>query len=337
MLRHLIHHWERHLYRRDSNRLVRPFEWGLEFLGNGHTAHDPRQFIEQFNAEVLSSSERFFTPPPSREADFEFDGHWLRFESGVQTPYPKNNTAHARYFPAGAGDRAVIVLPQWNADEESHLALCRLLNRFGIAALRLSLPYHEQRKLDHLERAEYMVSPNVGRTIQAVQQAVQDVRRAADWLIGRGTKHVGVMGTSVGSCVTFLTFAHDERLEVGVFNHVSSYFGDVVWRGLTTTHIRQSLEPHLTHEEARRVWLTISPSAYVARMSRHERRALLISARYDLTFLPDLSRILFDDCERHGVPVRKALLRCGHYSLGRAPFKYLDAWYIVNFFRQAWK
>jgi len=332
-----MHNWERRLFQRDTNRVVRPFEWGLEFLGNGHAAHDPRQFIAEFNEEVLAASEKFFAPPESRAADFDFDGYHLRFPSGIETPYPKNNTVHARYFPAASSDRAVIVLPQWNADEEGHIALCRLLARFGISALRLSLPYHDQRKPDELERADYLISSNLGRTIQAVRQAVQDVRRAADWLIACGTKHVGVMGTSVGSCVAFLTFAHDERLEAGVFNHVSSYFGDVVWQGITTSHVRRSLETQLTREEARRAWLTISPSAYVHRMRGLKRQGLMISARYDLTFPPELSHILFEDCERHGVAMRKAILPCGHYSSGHAPFKYLDAWLIVNFFRKAWR
>jgi hypothetical protein len=338
MLRHLIHHWERRLYERDERRrVVRPFEWGLEFLGNGHAAHDPRKFIEQFNTEVLSESDRFYTPPPSRAADFDFDGFWLRFPSAVRTPYPENNTAQARFFPAGANDRAVIVLPQWNGDEEAHVAVCRGLNRFGISALRLSLPYHDRRMPAELARADYMVSSNIGRTIQAVQQAVQDARRAADWLRLRGVKRLGIMGTSIGSCVAWLAFVHDERLEVGVFNHVSSYFGDVVWEGITTSHIRQSLEQHLTREEVRRAWLAISPSAYVARMRGHERKALSISARYDLTFPVELSRLFLEDCQRHRVAVHKAFLPCGHYTSGRAPFKFLDGYYIVNFFRQAWK
>ena len=33
----------------------------------------------------------------------------------VETPYAENNTVNARWFPA-RGRRAVIVLPQWNAD-----------------------------------------------------------------------------------------------------------------------------------------------------------------------------------------------------------------------------
>lgn len=333
-----MHHLEQRLHGRDVHlRVARPFEWGMEFLGNGPAAGRPLEDIGRFNAEVLGASEGFFAPPPLPAGDFELDGERLCFPSGIASPYAANNTVHARLFEAGSGERAVIVAPHWNAPEESYVALCRLLNRAGISALRLSLPYHDRRMPAGLTRAEYMVSANIGRTIQAVRQAVQDVSRAADWLTGRGARRVGVVGTSIGSCVSWLAFLHDERLEAGVFNMVSSYFGDVVWRGLTTSHIRRSLEPHLTLDELRRAWLTISPSAYAGRLAGFRRHALMISARYDLTFLPDLSRILFDDCERHGAGFRKAFLPCGHYTIGRAPFKYVDAWHIINFFRRVWR
>ncbi|HEX8999779.1 MAG TPA: hypothetical protein VGB07_07755, partial [Blastocatellia bacterium] len=143
MFRPLMHHLERRLHARDMGlRVARPFEWGLEFLGNGDADHDPREFIRQFNAEAIANSERFFTPPPSHASDFEAtqeaDHLLLRFPSGIVTPYEKNNLVHARYFPAGNNDRAVIVTAQWNAQPDSHLALCHALNRFGISALRLS-------------------------------------------------------------------------------------------------------------------------------------------------------------------------------------------------------
>ena len=48
--------------------------------------------------------------------------------------------------------RAVVVLPQWNADAEGHVGLCRLMNRFGLSALRLSLPYHDARMPPELRR-----------------------------------------------------------------------------------------------------------------------------------------------------------------------------------------
>ncbi len=56
--------------------------------------------------------------------------------------------------------------------------LCRLLNKFGISALRLSLPYHDARMPPELRRADYIVSSNVGRTAQVCRQAVLDARRA---------------------------------------------------------------------------------------------------------------------------------------------------------------
>lgn len=351
MLRPLMHHFERRLHARDfDQRVAHPFDWGLEFLGNGDLGDDPLEAIKRFNAEALADSSAFFTPPPIRAGEFKLTpdaaGHFnLQFPSGLTTPYEKNNLVHARFFPAGgpagmaagANDKAVIVSPQWNAQPDSHIALCHALNRFGISALRLSLPYHDRRMLDGFTRADFMVSPNIGRTIQSVRQSVMDIRRAADWLFASGVKHVGVMGTSIGSCVSWLAFIHDERLEGGVFNMVSSWFGDVVWRALTTSHLRRELESQMTAEDLREAWKTISPSAHTHRLPGVRRPALCISASYDLTFLPDLTKLFLDDCDRHGVPAQKKFLRCGHYTIGQTPFKYMDAFHIVNFFRKLWR
>jgi hypothetical protein len=364
-----MHLFERRLHARDfDQRVAHPFDWGLEFLGmqeriitasgservipsSGYQVAtapctvppiDPREFIRRFNADAMADSLAFFTPPPSRADDFVLTsddaGHFnLQFPSGLTTPYKKNNLVHARYFPAGTNDKAVIVSPQWNAQPDSHIALCHALNRFGISALRLSLPYHDNRMLDGFTRADFMVSPNIGRTIQSVRQSVLDIRRAADWLFASGVKRVGVMGTSIGSCASWLAFIHDHRLEGGVFNLVSSWFGDVVWRALTTSHLRRELESQLTAEELREAWKTISPSAHTHRLPEMRRPALCISASYDLTFLPDLTKLFLDDCQRHGVPAQQKFLQCGHYTIGQTPFKYVDAFHIVNFFRRLWR
>ena len=86
------------------------------------------------------------------------------------------------------GRRAVLVLPQWNAGPDGHVGLCRLLNRFGMSALRLTLPYHDARRPPELNRADYIVSANIGRTVQACRQAVMDARRAIAWLAITGLR-----------------------------------------------------------------------------------------------------------------------------------------------------
>ena len=90
-----------------------------------------------------------------------------------------------------------------------------------MSALRLTLPYHQQRKPPELERADHLVSTSVGRTIQSMRQAVLDTRAAVAWLKSEGYEQVGILGTSVGSCIAFLTFAHEPDLDAGAFNHVS--------------------------------------------------------------------------------------------------------------------
>ena len=333
LLRHFIYSREKKLHKRDiEQRLVRPFEWGTEFLNNRQNTRKPLEFIKHHNQTVLADSKSYFVPPPCQNSDFHFDGFWLKFPSAVQTPYPENNIVHARYFPKN--ETAVIVLPQWNGDEQAHIGLCKGLQRFGIGALRLSLPYHDRRRPNGIERADYMVSSNIGRTIQAVQQAVQDVSRSADWLLSQGIRQIGLLGSSIGSCVSWIVFAHDQRFRLAAFNHVSSYFGDVVWRGITTSHIRKTVEQNMSQEELREAWLTLSPSAYVSKLRNNRRPMLMLSALYDLSFPPDLSRQIFDQVDREQIKVQKAFLPCGHYTGGRPPFSYLTGYHLINFFRK---
>ena len=42
-----------------------------------------------------------------------------------------------------------------------------------------------------------------------------------------GYDRIGIMGTSLGSCLSMLTMAHEPRIHAGAFNHVSPYFADV--------------------------------------------------------------------------------------------------------------
>lgn len=333
-----MHARERKYAHRDHNRHVRPFDWGLSFIDE-HDAHaDPRLLLQQHTERVMRDSDSFYQAPVVN--DFNLDGERLTWTSSIETPTSENNTARARFFPEqkqnGKGRRAVIILPQWNADAMSHVTLCRLLARLGIAALRLTLPYHEDRRPHSMERAEHLVSSNIGRTIQSVRQAVLDARAATRWLTEQGYEQIGILGTSIGSCVAFLAFAHDPQLSVGVFNHVSSYFADVVWRGISTRHVRAGFGDGVTLEELREFWLPISPYPYASRLLnlRPERPMRFISARYDLTFLPDLSRQVIREVKRLGLPLDVAWLRCGHYTLGEAPWKFIDGWKIATFFRK---
>jgi hypothetical protein len=362
-----INDWETRLTTRDTNRVVRPFEWGVEWTRawpnvNGNYPSLPQgheRFLHELNREIVANSENFFAyPTPS---DFRLErrrverfatgnnqeqhhpreeyADFLRFTSPVRSPVAENNLANARWFPPRRGrtnrkKRAVVVLPHWNADGVVYNSICLVLSYFGIASLRMSLPYHDIRRPAGIERADYAVSSNISRTMDAGRQAVIDLRCCLDWLQMQGYEDFGVLGTSLGSCYAFIASAHDKRLRVNVFNHASTYFADVVWEGQSTRHIRAGVEPAITLESLRQAWAAISPPSYMDRFASKRKKTLVIYARYDRTFPHHFSEEVVAELSRRKLDFKAVCLPCGHYTVGEAPFKFVDGYHIVKFLVQ---
>jgi hypothetical protein len=312
VIRNIFHSWEHRLASVTKNRVVRPFEWGLDWLSlegagglggwgagqspDGSGPVDPAAHVERYVEEVMRDTEAFFTPPPTQDFVFTagrsraIEGRvgYVAQPSALTTPHEKTRSGRAgferRARPTSNGrapDRG-----RWcwccrsGTPTPAGVGLSRMLARFGISALRLNLPYHDA-MLAELKRADYRQRERV-RTLQSCRQAVLDARRAIDWLAAQGFERIGILGTSLGSCLSLLTAAHDPRLRVAALNHVSPWFADVVWRGLSTRHVREGLEGHVDLEQLRRIWMPISPMAHLDAMRRT--RSLLVYARYDLTF-----------------------------------------------------
>jgi len=361
-----MYDWEHRLTSVDDNRVVRPLEWGVEWAREWPccdgvrpdlAAENPEMFFPDLNRRILAASDEFYSY--SRPVDFRLErreikvfstraapdlkleakvrgtlGEFLRFTSPVQTPYPENNLANARWFPA-RGRRAVVLLPHWNSDAIAYTSLCKVFNMLGIAVLRLSMPYHDIRMPAETGRADYAVSANIGRTLHATRQGVIDIRCCLDWLERQSYTRLGIVGTSLGSCYAFLAAAHDPRIRVAAFNHASTYFADVVWHGQSTRHIRQGIEEKIGLEELRQAWLAISPMSFFEQFARWPRKSLIIYAKYDLTFLPEFSRQVVAEFERYDLDHKVVVLPCGHYTTGETPYKYMDGWQLASFLRTA--
>jgi hypothetical protein len=144
---------------------------------------------------------------------------------------------------------------------------------------------------------------------------VLDARRAIRVAGGPWLRANRDSGQQLGSCLALLTTAHEPLIRAEALNHVSPHFADVVWRGLSTRHVREG-------STATSSWICC------ARCGGRSARAgisnacaigktLLVYARYDLTFPPDLSEDLVAAFRELHIPHEVATLRCGHYTTAR--------------------
>src|SRR5918992_3719275 len=99
-----FHAWERRLHAVSKDRVVRPFEWGLEWIEpNGHApGTSPETILLDWASHAVADSQRFFEAPETSDYTFRPDVEGatgaLSFPSAMRTPYVENNTVHALYF-----------------------------------------------------------------------------------------------------------------------------------------------------------------------------------------------------------------------------------------------
>ena len=345
MFKRYMHKRERYFAMLNDNRIVHPFGWGTEFIKENPNGDDPRKLFQEYSKKWSLTAMNFIIcrklqiMSPNFQSKSQVSDSNLQdvtWTSAIKTPSIENNTAYAKYFPHEKDKKAaVVVLPHWNAKEGTYFDLCKFFNKVGVSALRLTLPYHEERMPPELERADYLVAPNVGRTLQSLRQSVLDTRAAVRWLKLQGYEKVGVIGTSIGSCVGFFAFVHDETIDAGVFNHVSGYVADVVWNGLSTYHVKEGLQNDVTLEELREYWMPISPMAYMNKLAKlPPRPQRYIYTLYDLTFPIDLSRQMMEELRKTDVEHDEVVIPCGHYTLGEKPWVYIDGYKIISFLRK---
>jgi len=329
-----IRRYEHRRWTTDDNRRVRPFEWGLEHIGGDPNDPDPRAFLREYAAQAIENSASWYHTEPASDYSLDSD-NILRFTSSILSGWPENNTVHAQLYPTTQKRAAVLILPNWNAKWHGQRGLCEWIQRLGITALKMSMPYHDRRMARGHERADQLVGSNIGLTLQSNRQAVQDARRCLRWLEQQGYQRIGILGTSIGSSVGYITLVHDPGVHAGGFFHVSTYFADVVSQGMTTNHVWEGLREHVSLDELREFWAPISPMPYVERGMGAGRNSFMVYGKYDPTFLPELTEQMLDALHTHGANPRTLELPCGHYSLELAPFSYIAGYRMLSFFRSS--
>ena len=182
-----------------------PIRVGLDAFGGRPGQDDPHEYVAEYASEAIARSEDWYAP--RQVNDYHLDDHnVLTFTSPDRTRSAENNTVHAQVFPARKAGPAVLILPNWNAKWHGQVALCHWLQRIGITAVKMSLPYHDRRMAEGHERADQLVGPNIGTDPSG--ESSGGTGRAGLPRLARaaGLRSLGnLLGTSIGSSVGYIT------------------------------------------------------------------------------------------------------------------------------------
>lgn len=293
-------------------------EVGLGFLEPASHGDDFATLIGYVEA-ATSDANNYYTPKGVR--DFRQSGDQVTFSSPLALSADSSNSrAVARLFAARGKERAVVLLPYWNAERTASAQLGSAFARLGITCLQLSLPYHDERQTPGVGFAREMVCESLGLTIRSIRQAVWDARSCLDWLEAAGYTRLGIVGISLGSSIASIVSAFDERVRAAAFLLMADDFTQVVWTGGATRHVRQGLETCFSYDEVHRAWSIISPATFAPRLAQRLSEVMIISGALDRVFLPNLTLQYVERLRALGMNPKWKAMSCGHYTLALLPF-----------------
>lgn len=309
---------ERRTRRRDGVKKVTDlaFDPGLVFPVNDD-AGSLDAFCAAAELAALASDRFFGVPDPIEEV--RADADWIRFRSSMPTGVFENDVVHAKLTRGKTFGHAAIVFHHWNASSRNR-AMAGFLSRKGITVAEIAMPYHLERSRPGSSHADYMLSPNLGRTLQSVRQAVIDGRQLVRILQQAGYQRVSVLGTSLGSWVAGLVAAHDPSVGKASLLLSAGSLAEMVWTGAATRHIRTSLEVQMELADLRRAWAPLDLGNHVAKLARPGLDVQIVLAKRDKVVQPAVSEDFVRAMQDAGASLHVKRFNCGHYSLTLPPY-----------------
>lgn len=270
-------------------------------------------------AELASATPAFYRASQDSDTNFERIGDFLKYPSDISTDVEENNLVWAKITDSGFRNKAMVIFHHWNARSRNH-KIASFFAKRGITVIEIAMPYHFERSRPGSDYADYMLSANLGRTIQSLRQAVWDGQKLIRWLKGEGYGEISVFGMSLSSWVAGLIAAHDTNVSKASLFLTAGSLADMVWTGRATRAIRESLEPTIDLPRLRRAWAPLDMGNYAYSLARPNLDIQLILAKRDKVVLPELSTALLANLNVAGVNPTVLQLNCGHYSLAIPPY-----------------
>lgn len=157
---------------------------------------------------------------------------------------------------------SLVFLHGWKTSRLAPLARrMRELVDSGVEVFFPALPFHLWRRVGMTFSGAYFLTPDLDRSLLAMQQAVRDVRALLTWIRRRQLGPTTLVGADVGATVACLTATVQEGLAGLVAIACPEKLGDLVWSGRSDRgKMREALEAAgITREMLDLGWSVLDP------------------------------------------------------------------------------
>lgn len=248
------------------------------------------------------------------------------FPSPLITGIEENDRVPLRVFLPNARTGpipCVLVFHYWGAtDLRVERTLAAELNQRGLAAAVLTLPYHLARTPAGYRSGQLAIQPDVDRLKAMMVQAVQDSRRAIDFLQTRpeiDTRQMGVVGTSLGALVAASVYGIEPRITDASFLLGGIDVASILWNSSRVVNQREALRRRGYTEDRLRTGLApVEPGNLLG--NRKTGSEFVVGAQFDtviprrntellLSHLPNPKVLWLDTGHYGGIFVQRRLMR----------------------------
>ncbi len=215
----------------------------------------------------------------------------LTYPSPVVTSVEQNNTIPADYYlpdgiaPGDPPRPGVICLHILEGDFELVHITCSVLAARGIPAIMFKLPYYGERGLPGGPEA---LANNPELFVDALQQALPDVRRTVDVLASRSeidAGHIGITGISLGGIVAASAAGSEPRLARVALTLAGGDLLHIIHHARETRTLSRTIRglPDAQRADVEKRIRAIDPLAVAAALRERARRGnvLMINATED--------------------------------------------------------
>lgn len=212
------------------------------------------------------------------------------FASPARSGIVRNDTVRGYWYSPLRGDvrASLIFLHAWKtATIRSMQRLAEVAVGLGCEVYLPAHPYHAWRRPKLTYSGITFLSPDLDRSLKAMQQAVLDARTLINWVEQRGHGPLILAGVDLGGLVAALTATVHPGLDALSIIATHSHLSDMLWEGRTDRgKFREALDrAGVAKDEVDRAWSVLDPSWRAPLLDLD--KVLLVAGRYDDVCRPE--------------------------------------------------